>query len=212
MRSKKEAKRILKAFGRAEGKARIEYIDSFLPEKTSYIRSINYKHMLRRAAIVVVLMVMIMALAASAYAAVLHYLNYTKIEHKDNDEYVSVDGTSGKDDDYSDITFLEPTYIPDGYTLKSESYDEVFQEKIWRYVGKNGEDLNILEYPAIVGVHMDNEGATRSTEIIRDTEIVLYNYPDGTAGVLQYDKTLIIINSCLDAEEMKKIVLGIIPE
>ena len=58
---------------------------------------------------------------------------------------------------------------------------------------------------------MDNEGATRSTEIIRDTEIVFYNYQDGTAGVLQYDKTL-IINSCLDAEEMKKIVFGIIPE
>jgi len=215
MRSKKEAKRILKAFGRAEGKARIEYIDSFLPEKTSYIRSINYKHMLRRAAIVVVLMVMIMALAASAYAAVLHYLNYTKIEHKDNDEYVSVDGTSKQDDYYDGVTFFEPTYIPDEYTLQSDEYDEVFQERIWKYSGKNGKAIQITECSADVGFHVDNERSTVSTEIICDMEVLIYSFDDRENGSFQEcycqkDGTLIMIAGNLNIDELRKVIEGLV--
>ena len=42
-RSEREAKKILKAFGKAELKARVEYVDSFLPEKASFWRSISYR-------------------------------------------------------------------------------------------------------------------------------------------------------------------------
>ncbi len=37
MRSNKEAKKILKAFGKEAYKERIEYVDSFMPEKTSFM-------------------------------------------------------------------------------------------------------------------------------------------------------------------------------
>ena len=211
MRSKKEAKRILKAFGRAEGKARIEYIDSFLPEKTSYIGSINYKHMLRRAAIVVVLMVMIMALAASAYAAVLHYLNYKRAELSDHDQYSSLEENAHPDGTYDAITFYEPTYIPDGYTLESEDYVEEIQYKHLIYVAKNGKSLSIIEFPEGVKFQVDNETSTRSTEVIDDTEVVIYSFEGETMGILQFDKTVIVIDGSLGLDEIKKIILGLKP-
>ena len=67
MRNKRKAKRILRAFGKESYKARIAYVNSFLPEKSSYIGSISYRHALRRAVIVALILVMIMALAVTAY-------------------------------------------------------------------------------------------------------------------------------------------------
>lgn len=216
MKSKREAKRILRAFGREEGKARIRYVDSFLPEKTSFIGSISYRHMLRRAAIVVVLMAMIMALAVSAYAAVMHYLNYRKIEHQDNDEYLPIDDNAYQHETYDDISFLEPTYIPDDFSLKSEECDEVFKEKTWYYSGTHGKTLEIMEYPAVWGFHVDNERGTLSKETIEDTEVIIYSFSGGVAGFFQmsyfqYERMLISIAGDISIDELRMVIEGIIP-
>ena len=136
----------------------------------------------------------------------MHYLNYRKIEHQDNDEYVSIDSETNQDGAYDSITFYEPTYIPEGYTLKSE----VLQKRVWKYTGKESKYLDIMEYPSVVGFHIDNEGSTRSTDVVGDTEVIIYNFEDGTVGILQCDKTLIIINSCLSSSELIKIIEGLL--
>ena len=212
MKSKREAKRILKAFGKEEGKARVEYVDSFLPEKTSFIGSISYRHSLRKAGIIVLLMVLIMALAVSAYAAIMHYLNYTKTEHPDNDEYVSIFDNPNQNGTYDDIAFYEPTYMPDGYELDSEKYDEDFQEREWHYIGENGDNLTIKQVPAGIEFHIDNERSTASIENIGDTEVVIYSFEDEIIVVFQYDKTLVIIDGYISLDEVKEIIKGILPK
>ena len=206
MRSRREAKRILRAFGKAEGKARIRYVDSFMPEKISFFGSINYRHMLRRIGIVILVMVLIMAMAVSVYATITHYLNYKRVELQDHDQYISLEDNAHPDGTYDAITFFEPTYIPDGYILKSEEFIEEIQYKNIIYVGKYGKALDIMESPEGMRFQIDNETYSRSTEIIGDTEVVIYSCEGETIGILQYDKTVILIHGSVSLDEINKII------
>ena len=134
MRSKRKAKRILRAFGKESYKARIAYVDSFLPEKAPYVASISYRHALRRAAIVFLVLIMVMALAVSAYAAVVPYLNYTKVVHPDNDEFV-INGSDGRK---MSVQAIDLTYVPKGYELEYYDYDQQFDEKTWVFTRPGG--------------------------------------------------------------------------
>ncbi len=212
MNSKREAKRILRAFGKEEGKARINYVDSFLPEKTSFVGSISYRHSLRKVAIVVLLMVLILAMTVSVYAGVMHYLNYKIVESQTNDRYEPIDSGYHPDGTHDEIAFFEPKYIPDGFTLRSEEYDEVMKMKIWTYSAKYGKHIVIQESPPIA-VYIDNERSTRSTEIVEDTEVAVHIFDEGgIVALLQYDETLIMVSGDLSIDELKKIVEGLIPE
>ena len=93
MKSEREAKKILKAYGKAEFRARVNYVDSFIPGKTSFAGAISYRHAFKRLGMITALMILVMALAVSVYAASVHILNYTKIVHDTNDEYRSNIGT-----------------------------------------------------------------------------------------------------------------------
>ena len=213
MGSKGKAKKILKAFGKEEGKARLDYIDSFLPEKTSFIGSISYKHTLRRVGMVVLLTVLALAVTVSAYAAVIHYLNYTKTVHQDNDEYVSNNDSVGQNGYFEDIIdFYEPKYIPEGYALESSNYNEDFQEKEWYYTCGNGDAILIQQVPSYMDFHIDNERSSQTTEIAGNTEINIYETGNEVMGVCQYESTLIIIKGNISVEELKEVVLGIVPQ
>ena len=107
MRSDREAKKVLKAFGKEAYMERIKYVDSFLPENTSFIRTISYKHAIKRVAFVALLLILVLALAVSAYAAVVYYLNYTKVIHNDNDEYIY--DTSGEYQDEKARKYVRQT-------------------------------------------------------------------------------------------------------
>ena len=211
MSSKREAKRILRAFGKEEGKARISYVDSFLPEKTSFVGSISYRHTLRKIGIVVLLMLLILAMTVSAYAAVMYYLNYTRIQRQGHDDFVSVDGGAHPDGTYDEIAFYEPTYIPDGFTLESEEYIEEIQEKDRIYLGENGNALSIMEFPDGRRFSIDNETSTRSTEIVGEAEVVVYRIEGQILAILQYDRTIIMIDGTISLDEIKKIILGLKP-
>ena len=89
MRSDREAKKILRAFGKALYEEHVRYVDSFSQEKVPYYRTISYRHTFRRVIIAALLAILVMALAVSVYAAVTHFLNYDVIVHDNNDEYVS---------------------------------------------------------------------------------------------------------------------------
>lgn len=213
MGSKRKAKKILKAFGKEEGKARLDYVDSFLPDKTSFIGSISYKHTLRKVGMIALLTILGLSLAVSAYAAVIHYLNYTKTIHQDNDEYVSNNETVEQNGSFEDeINFYEPKYIPEGYALESSNYNEDFQEKEWYYTCENGDVILIQQVPSNMDFHVDNERSSQTTEIAGDIEINIYETENEVTGVCQYENTLIIIKGNISAEELKELVLGIVPQ
>ena len=206
MRSDKEAKRVLKAFGKEAYKERIKYVDSFLPEKTSFIKTISYRHAFRRMAMVALMVVLIMALAVSVYAAVMHYLNYTRVDHPTNDEYVSNNEVT---EAAPNGIFFEPTYIPEGYELVSEEFDELFDEKEWEYIKSDNKILVIMESHSNPTFNVDNERSIRETITIDDYEVVIYDWGEEKNCILQYDDTVITIIGSISSDEVGQIIKGL---
>ena len=210
MRSNREAKKILKAFGKEAYKERIKYVGSFMPEKTSFMGSISYRHTFRKVITVALLVILIMALAVSAYAAIIHYLNYTKIVHTDNDEYES---NSEFNSSYNEADFFIPTYVPSGYELVKEHYDEVTGQRAFEFEGKNSCYLVIIQSLNTTGFHIDNERSESKSVMIGNNEVIVYDFSDEIMAVLQYKNNLITITGTVDESELEKIISGMnIPE
>ncbi len=210
MRSDREAKRVLKAFGKEAYKERIKYVDSFLPEKTSFIKSINYRHTLRRVAMVALMVILIMALAVSVYAAVMHYLNYTRVEHPTNDKYVP---NSEATDTNPEGIFFEPTYVSEGYELDSEKYDELFDEKEWQYIKSDSKILVIRESHSNPYFNVDNERSDKDIINVGNIEVVVYNSDGKKMCLFQYENTVINIIGQISNDEIEQIIRGLnLPE
>lgn len=209
MRSNREAKNILKAFGKEAYKERIKYVDSFMPEKTPFMKSISYRHTFRRVVTIALLVILIMALAVSAYAAIIHYLNYTKIIHDNNDEYI-INDTSGNTET---IKFYEPTFVPPGYTLELYDYDKDVKEKLWVFNGPNAENLIITQSIDLSGFHIDNEETKSEIITVGNMEGVKYSTEDDVICIFQYDNMIITIHGKLETDEIVDIIKGMnIPE
>ena len=210
MKSEREAKKILKAYGKAEFRERVNYVDSFLPDKTSFAGAISYRHAMKRIGMITALLILVMALAVSVYAASMHILNYTKIVHDTNDEYRSNIETVDK---VKDIEFYEPTYIPDRFVLDKAECDELFQEKTWIYTGPDNENLIISQLPDYVNIYIDNERSESETFALGNLEGVLYDFRDELVCVIQYESTVITISGPVDRDELTQIIRGMnIPE
>lgn len=205
MRNKRKAKRILRAFGKESYKARIAYVNSFLPEKSSYVGSISYRHALRRAVIVVLLVALIMALAVSAYAAVKYYLNYTKVVHPDNDEYVLNDNSSNK----QSVETIELTYVPEGYELEYYDYDQQFDEKTWVFARTNGESLIIILSTDLDRFNIDNERSVSEQITVGNLEGIKYSFDGEILCVFQYENMVIRVISTLDDNEIVRLINGL---
>jgi len=205
MRNRIKAKGILRAFGKETYKARIAYVDSFLPEKSSFIGSISYRHALRRAAIVALVLIMVMALAVSAYAAVKHYLNYTKVVHSDNDEYVLNDNSSNK----QSVETIELTYVPEGYELEYYDYDQQFDEKTWVFARTNGESLIIILSTDLDRFNIDNERSVSEQITVGNLEGIKYSFDGEILCVFQYENMVIRVISTLDDNEIVRLINGL---
>lgn len=204
MNNKRKAKKILRAFGKETYRARVEYVNSFLPEKVSYVRSISYRHTFRRIAIAALVLVMIMALAVSAYAAVKHYLNYTKVVHPDNDEYVS----NGEYDYDVEASFFTPTYVPERYNLVNEYYDDISRQQIFEYEGENSDRLVIMQCLDREGFHVDNERSESKSIMVGNIEVIVYDFSDELLAVMQCGNNLITIAGIVDEGELEQIIDG----
>ena len=210
MKSEREAKKILKAYGKAEFRARVNYVDSFIPGKTSFAGAISYRHALKRIGMITAVLILVMALAVSVYAASMHILNYTKIVHDTNDEYRSNIETIEK---AKDIEFFEPTYIPDGYVIDTVEQDDLFQEMTWIYTGPDNENLIISQLPDYANIYIDNERSESEAFALGNLEGVLYDFRDELVCVIQYESTVITISGPVDRDELTQIIRGMnIPE
>lgn len=210
MKGEREAKKILKAYGKAEFRARVSYVDSFIPGKTSFAGAISYRHAFKRIGMITALMILVMALAVSVYAASVHILNYTKIVHDTNDEYRSNIETV---DEVKDIEFFEPTYVPDRYVIDTVEHDELFPEMTWIYTGPDNENLIISQLPDYANIYIDNERSESEAFTLGNLEGVLYDFRDEIVCVIQYGSTVIKISGPVDRDELIQIIRGMnIPE
>ena len=207
MRNDRRAKKILKTFGKETYRRRVEFINAAVPDKVSFVGSISYRHALRRAVIVVLLVALIMALAVSAYAAVLHYLNYTRVVNPDNDAYLANKEYNVGDDE---VVFYEPKYVPEGYVLISEEISDNQLMKTWNYRGIFNDILTIQCGPDFGNYFIDNENSTSETVVVGDIEVVVYDFGSFKLCLFQYNDTVVEIIGCLNTDEIKKIIEGMI--
>lgn len=204
MRSDREAKKILRAFGKEAYKERVRYVDSFMPEKVPFMRSISYRHAFRKAVTIALLAILIMALAVSAYAAVMHYLNYTKIVHSDNDEYISNTDFNAETEE----NFFIPTYVPSEYKLVNEYFDDTGDQIIYVYEDEKSDSLIIRQCLKRDSFHIDNERSECKTIMIENLEVIIYDFSDEILAIMQYDNNWITIAGKVDETELEKIIRG----
>ena len=207
MRSDREAKRVLKAFGKEAYKERIRYVDSFLPEKPAFVGSISYRHTFRRIVTVALVVILIMALAVSVYAAVRYYFDYTRIEQPTNDEYISNNEGS---DLGSEVTIYEPTYVPKGYELISMDSNEVFHDKEWIFCDPSGNYLEIWQGAEDTRFKIDNENLSREILEIGNIEVIVYSYGEEKVCLMQCGGTVIYLSGHLSNDEIERIIDGLI--
>lgn len=206
MNSTREAKKILKAFGKEAYNERIKYVDSFMPEQSSYVKSANYRFRLRRTVMVAIMVVLIMALAVSVYAAVMYYLNYTKTEHLGNDEYSPQNQEPALN---SESIFYEPTIIPEGYELKSVETNDIFKDKKWIYRGQENKQIVIWQGTERSVFYIDNEHSNSQTIMIGSIEAIIYDHENEITGLMQYEDTVITVTGPISLTEFENIVRGL---
>lgn len=203
---KRTAKKILKQYGKAAYKERIQYVNSFLGENMSAIRRISYKHMLKRCAMVAAILILTFALiVATASAFGIHIFNFSFFEKSDHTQIISnTDAT-----DNSVVEFYSPSYIPEGYTLvMDESFTEI--EKKLIYENKEKQLLRIEQNLADgFSTNRNNEDCEVRNKILNNIEITVYDYTDYIAYMFQYNNTFFSVTAMLPEEEMNKIVVSL---
>ena len=105
--------------------------------------------------------------------------------------------------------FYEPTYVPEGYELDSENYDEIFDEKEWQYIRTGNEVLIIRQSHSNNNLYVDNERSTRETLIIDDIEAIIYDSEGDKKCILQYNDTVITIIGSISSDEIRQIIKGL---
>ena len=108
------ARKILKKYGKAAYRSRIEYVNSMPPENASVIGRISWRRMMKRCVMTALIMILTLALllvTASAFG--IHILTFP-FSKKDHTEIVS---NSKPEKEKQEAVFYEPGYIPEGYEL-----------------------------------------------------------------------------------------------
>ena len=202
------ARKILKKYGKAAYRSRIEYVNSMLPENASVIGRISWRRMMKRCVMTALIMILTLALLlATASAFGIHILNLSFSEKEDHTEIV---GNSKPEKERQEAVFYEPGYIPEGYELVSkENFSDIELEYI--YKKNEGKYLYIHQFQADDQiVNINNEGCEIKKEIIQDIEVRIYDYGSRKKiYLLQYHQTFILIEGSLPTEEFEKIICNI---
>lgn len=212
MKSNRQLKKILRQFAKESLAERMNYIEPFIEKKPSFFSSISYRHFLRKTVIFALLTMLAVALSVTAYSAIVRLLNYSVTVNPTNDEYI-FDGESpdkNRDGIYDgEMKYYEPTYVPEGYELKSDIYDELIKTRRWTFEDADSIFMTIVESPVIYGFSVDNERSERSVEVINDIEVVIYDWDGERLCILQYGDTLIEVCGFIDNDELEKIISGL---
>lgn len=208
MNPRRQAKKILKLYGKAEYDARISYIKGFLPEEPSFVGRIGFRYLGKRCLVIALILTLVLAMTvvtASAFGIQLFGFKLTEWDdHTEirRDENVVLEG---------EARFYEPEYIPEGYELINT--DVFFDQTIDRvYEDKEGNYLYIDQCKAeYVASNINNEECRRENKEIDGMEVLIYRYYDIERSLYIFNKgaTYISIKSILNDAEVERIIRGL---
>lgn len=207
MNPRREAKKILKRYGKAEYDARIAYIKGFLTEEPSFAGRIGWKHAGKRCLMIALILTLTLALAVvTASAFSIQLFGFNLFEYSDHteitrDEEVVLEG---------EARFYEPTYVPEGYELINT--DKFFDESIDRVYEDEAGDYLYVEQSVAKNflTNINNENCTRENMHVDGMEVLVYRYYDGgSLWLFVKGKTYCDINSLLPDDEVEKIIKGL---
>jgi len=209
VKPRRQAKKILRLYGKAEYRARIDYIKGFQSEAPSFVGHIGWKHLGRRCLMIALILTLTLALAVIAASAFgIQLFGFNLIEHSDHteisrDEEVVLEG---------EARFCEPGYIPEGYELLSEDgFGD--QDKWYVYENEEGEYLYIDQSVSDNFIaNINNEECTRENKEVDGIEVLIYRYNDGSGSIWMFvkDKLYCDINSLLPDDEVERIIRGLL--
>ena len=211
MNSKREAKKVLKAYGKALYKSRIEYAASFSEEEEPLFCTTSYRHMMKRSLVIVLVLIMTLSLLViGANALGIKFLNLSFFEK--NDRTVVTKNENTDDTQKSGHGFYKPGYIPPGYSF--EGTDE-FKDltTTYSYINDDGEYLTIDQSKSDDDFHLtiDNEDCEIRQDTIEDMEVRIYKYHDTNLilVLLKKEDIYIQISGPISEKEARKIVQGL---
>ena len=209
MNPRRQAKKILKLYGKAEYDARISYIKGFLPEEPSFVGRIGFRHLGKRCLVIALILTLTLAMAvvtASAFGIQLFGFKLTEWDdHTEirRDEEVVLEG---------EARFYEPEYIPAGYELLSvDGFED--QDKWYVYENEEGDYLYIDQSVADgFSSNINNEDCTKDIREVDGMEVLIYRYHDIERGIYIFNKgkMYIRIKSTLDDREVERIIRGLV--
>jgi len=208
--NKRKAKKILKQYGKAAYKARIQYVDSFLEKNPSAIRKISYRHMLKRCMMVAAILILTFALLVTTASALgIHIFNFSFFEKSDHTTITSNEKTNLPE---RIIKFYDVEYVPNGYQLiAEEAFGDIELEYI--YESPSGEllyiDQNIADGYVI---DINNENCKIRKKTLQNIELVIYDYGNRKTYLFQYQQTHVRIKGSLEDKEFEKIILNMAGE
>ena len=208
MKQMRQAKRILKLYGKAEYEARAAYVKGFMTETPSYIGRISWKHLGKRClmfALILILTFSMMVTVVGAFGFHLPGLSFS--EWSDHTEIMR----NEEEEIEGEARLYEPTYIPEGYELiETDEFMDIRVDRVYQDAG--GKLLYIEQCQAEgFAANVNNEDCTRGTLDIDGNEVMAYYYyDDGTSQYLvNIANTVITISGFIDDEECKRIVRGL---
>ncbi len=211
MNSKRKAKKILKAYGKALYKSRVEYVGSFTEDKTPLIRKISYRHLMKRSLVIILVLVMALSLLViGANAVGIKFLNLSFFEKEDHTEVLAKDENVG-DSGESRYGFYKPGYIPNGFILAgTDEFEGV--EITYSYTNDNDEYLYIAQSTSDdFNATLNNEECEMRQDTIDDMEARIYTYHGikKTLVLLKKGNVYIQISGPVTEDEVRKIVRGL---
>lgn len=211
MNSKRKAKKILKDYGKALYKSRVEYVGSFTEEKPPLVHTISYRRLMKRSLVIILVLIMAFSLLViGANAIGIKFLNLSIFEKEDHTEVVAKE-ESTDDDRKSHHGFFKPGYIPAGFSLAgTDEFEGV--DITSSYINDSGEYLYITQSMSDdFSATLNNEDCEIRQDTIEDMEVQIYTYQNTKKILVLLKKgdVYIQISGFITEKETRKIVLGL---
>ena len=111
MKQMRQAKRILKLYGKAEYEARAAYVKGFMTETPSYIGRISWKHLGKRCRMFALILILTFSMMVTVVGALgFHLPGLSFSEWSDHTEIMR----NEEEEIEGEARLYEPTYIPEG--------------------------------------------------------------------------------------------------
>lgn len=207
MNPNRQAKKILKLYGKAEYQARVTYVKGFLEEEPSFVSGISWKHLGKRCLLIALILTLTLALLVTAASA--FGIGLTGFNLFDWNDHTEI--TRNEEEALAENTqFYELGYMPQGYTLvNTDQFADVRIDRV--YEDEAGNLLYIEQCKEdSFSANIDNEDCVRDRMDIDGTEVMIYRYHNGSALYMMNRQGIVIaVSGVIDEEEYRNIIDGL---